>query len=238
MGEGPVGIGRGEEEGFGAEEGGVAGGGDLVDGEGEEADTDGAHAVDVVPEGTGEVDMGDGAEVVGEEVEAGGDGTFGELEFADIALSEGDRGLEFPGLAGGEFSIGEDMAELEAGGDGVDEAAAADAAWGLVADDVTGPIWWGGIDLGDGAGGGAHAVGDAGAFEGGAGGGAGADELVAVAGDDFAVGAEVDEGLDGVLLLDAGDVESGEDIATDEAAEAGQEADLGGGGQGPLKVIG
>ncbi len=65
LGEGPVGIGRGEEEGFGAEEGGVAGGGDLVDGEGEEADTDGALAVDVVAEGAGEVDMGDWAEVIG-----------------------------------------------------------------------------------------------------------------------------------------------------------------------------
>ncbi|MFM1941153.1 MAG: hypothetical protein RI897_135 [Verrucomicrobiota bacterium] len=158
------------------------------------------------------------------------------MEFPDIALGERDGGGEFPGLAGGEFPIGEDMAEVEAGGDGVDEPAAADSAGLAASDDVAGPAVTGGIDLGDGAGGGAHAVGDAGAFESGAGGGARADELVAVTGDDFPVGAEVDEGLDGVLLMEAGDVEAGEDITADEAAEAGEEADLGCGGQGPVQV--
>ena len=87
----------------------------------------------VVAECAGEMD---GGEVVGarakvfeQNANACGDGTLGELQFANIGLVEGDGRCDGEFFyAVGEAARSEDCASVEASGDSVDESAAADAA--------------------------------------------------------------------------------------------------------------
>ena len=79
-----------KEEHAGAAQGGVAGGGGVIDPGGEEADAAGARAADVVAEGAGEEDARGGEPAsVQEQVEARGHGALGQLQLADVGLGEG-----------------------------------------------------------------------------------------------------------------------------------------------------
>ena len=79
-------------------------------------------------------------------------------------------------------------------------------------------------DVGDGAGDGAHAHADGACLEGGTGGGGGADDAVAIADDDFAVGAKVDERGELIAVRDARSDDAGENIGTDETTDATRES--------------
>jgi hypothetical protein len=228
---GGVGLMEVEQGHLGAEKSGIPGGVHVVRGGVEEADTACALVADVVSERAGEVDA---VEVVGlcapmleEDVESGGDGGFGELEFADVGLGEGDGREKVECGAGSKAAGWVDESEIESRGDGIDEAAAANAAGEGLADDVTMQAAVEGVDGGDGAGGGAHAVTDASAFEGGAGGGGGAEDTIGVAEEDFAIGAEIHEGDELGGLMETGGEDTGEEIAADESAEGRQEEDGG-----------
>lgn len=229
--EGEVRVGWAHEDHSRSEDRGVAGGSDTVDGEREETDAAGAGAVDVIAEGAGEVNrlplIREAVGLAGEEVESGSNGSLGELQFPHIALEEtdgirqGQRGTE------GEASVGGDGTEIQGDGDGVDQTAPADPPGLSAAEDLAGECAIPKGHTGDGPGGGAHAHGDPGAFEGGAGRRGGAEEALRVADDDFAIGTEVDERGGLRAVGKAGGDNAGEDVAADEPAEAREEGDGG-----------
>ena len=75
----------------------------------------------------------------------------------------------------------------------------------------------------DGARGGAHAARDAGAFERGAGGGRGAENPIAIAENDLAVGAEIHHGGQIGGFMQTSGKDAGKDVAADKSAKIGQE---------------
>ena len=120
----------------------------------------------------------------------------------------------------GEPAGGVDEAGLGEGGDRVDQAGAAQARGGGVADD--GELEFavaGDLDRLDGAVGGAHAAADGGALEGGAGRSGGGEQPVAAAEDDLAVGADVDEQADARVAVHAAGQQAGGDVAAHVGAE-------------------
>ena len=91
-------------------------------------------------------------------------------------------------------------------------------------------------DVGDGACDGAHAHANRSGLERGPGGGGGADDAVAIADGDLAVGAEVDERGEIVAKRDARSDNAGENVGADKAADAAREADDAIGGQVPAEI--
>ena len=79
------------------------------------------------------------------------------------------------------------------------------------------------VDLGNRARGCAHAHGNAGTLESGPGSRGGAQHALAVADDNFAVGAEVHQGYQRFTFVQAGGQDPRQDVAADKPAEARQE---------------
>ena len=116
-----------------------------------------------------------------------------------------------------------DAAQVQPGGHRVHQSAAADAAGRPAADHRRADALAFDHGFGDGAGGGAHAAGDPPAFEGRTRGGGSTEQSVAIAGDDFTVGAEVDQHRQVATLVHARGHDARQDVAAHEAAEAGHE---------------
>ena len=191
---------------------------------GKQADADRLLDVDVLAEGAADEELLDVGELdahrAAEQRDAGVHGRFGAHQAADVALADGDVaavvGLVAPGddVLGPAEPVaharrGEPLADVpalvddpghEELGDEVDQAAAADAARPGVVDGAVRRFEGVRVDphVLDRADRGAHAAGDAAAFEGGAGRAGAGDEPLLVAEDHLAVGADVDE--DGELV--------------------------------------
>jgi hypothetical protein len=91
-------------------------------------------------------------------------------------------------------------------------------------------------DLGDRAGGRAHAAGDASALKRRSGGGGCAHDSLARAEDDLAIGAEVEQSDQGFAFGEPGREDTRQNIAADETAETAQKAHLGFFGQVPSQL--
>jgi hypothetical protein len=126
-----------------------------------------------------------------------------------------------------------DLTKLESRGDGIDESAPTDAARFDVPEHMAVELVVSKSHRADGTAGRTHAVSDARALEGGSGSGRCAEETVAVAEDDFAVRAQVNEGDELITFMEAGGEDAGEEIAANESTEGGEEADGGITGQFP-----
>ncbi len=206
-----------------------------------EADRDGAFDLDVVAEGAGEVDALERAHACAQTLEqqakACRDGSLGQLQLANVGLVEDDRGYDGKKLgAVGDAAGGEDCAAAQAGGDGVDKAAAADAARRNIADDGGMKCAVGEGDIGNGTRDGAHAHADGAGLEGGPCGSGSADNAMPVTDGDFAVGAEIYERGEGGTLRDAAGDNAAENVRPNEAADAAGETNDATGGQVPGEI--
>ena len=99
----------------------------------EQADAEGALDLHVVAEGAGEMNGAERAhlraEALEEQPETRGDGALGQLQLANVGLVEDDGRGDGKNLCTvGDAAVGEDGSAAQARGDGVDQAAAADAA--------------------------------------------------------------------------------------------------------------
>lgn len=159
---------------------------------GKQPDPPGTGTIDIIPEGTGKVDVFElvrlSSPLLQKELQTGGDGRFCELNFTDVSLSQG-NGVE-EGEAGSveKSAAGRDFTKVKSGGNGIHEATATDSARFDLADDMAVELMIGNVNGADGAGGGVHSLADSRALKGRAGSGGGAEDLVAVAHDDLAVG--------------------------------------------------
>ena len=215
-----------EQREFRAEQRGVAGRCDLVERKTQQADAPGAGAVDVIAKRAGQVEPREvfrfGVPLAEQQPDARGDGALGKLEFADVRLREFHRFGEGPGVAFGQPPVGTDSAQVEAGGDGVHEATAAQAARRGVAQHAALQLAVSDADFGDRAGGGPHPHRNPRALEGRAGRRGSAEQAVSVADHNLAIRAEVHQSGELAALVQPGGEHAGEDVAADEAAEAGQ----------------
>ncbi|OPZ24530.1 MAG: hypothetical protein BWZ02_02816 [Lentisphaerae bacterium ADurb.BinA184] len=149
-----------------------------------------------------------------------------------MSVGPGDDALaDRPRNRAGQFIRGEDAAgdiedaEAEQLGGDVDQRGAAQSGGAGVADDVAGEVAVGGDDLLDGAVGGPHAVGDAGALEGGAGGCRGRHEPAVEGEDDLAVGSDVDEDERLVGVVHGCREDAGHGVAADETADVREDVE-------------
>ncbi len=237
----------------GAGEAGVADDFNLFRGEaGQQAAADGVGAVEVEAETAGEVeglDLGGGqADAFEQDEDPGGDGGFGLEKVGDVGFGDDEVGLAgavgdakrqaviFPrddavvGVGDGVFLDASPVVEqagLAADGEEIHVGGAAQTDGGAVADlvEFDGQRIGGDFDVRDGAVGGADAVGQSGAFEGGAGGGGAAVEFVATFEDDFAVGADIHEQGRSFVIDQAGSEGAGGEVGANVGSSAGQQMD-------------
>jgi hypothetical protein len=237
-----IGLEEIEQRDFGSQQSGVTGWMDSIRREWKQADGMGTGATDVIPEGTGQEDpcqiLRFCSPLLQKEFESGTNGSFGELKLANIGLSQNDRVEERERTDLAKASLGGDVTEGKAGGDGIDQAAAADPSRFNLPEHVAVELVIEDLNGADCSGGGAHPMTDAGAFEGGTRGSGSAQDMVAIAQDDFAVGAEIDESNQPFTFVELGGEDSREQIAADKPSQGGQEPDSCIAGQFPGKRCG
>jgi len=233
---------RGEQRHFRALQGGIAGGVNPAWRRFEQPDADRAVDADIIAESSGQVHnldhVGFRSPAPEQQAHSGGDCALRQLQLADIVLGEChgfDEG-KFPRLVR-KLSAEQDRAQVEPRRYGIHQPAAADTAWRSIADHVAFECGIAEKHVGDGSAGCAYAHSDRGGFEGGSGGGRGAEDAVAVAQNDLSVGAEIDEGAQAITARQVDRNDPRENIGSCETAQTGQKSNPAGGRQGPAELF-
>ena len=196
--------------------------------------------VDVIAKGAREKNLDTSfwnwAPSLDKEPNAGGNGSFGELQLAYIPLADCYWRSKHHRLIPGEAPVGQEPAQIEPRCRRVNQTASADAARAGVAQDVTPDLTVDNVDPGDGARCGAHAHGDAGSFEGRTCGRGGTQEAVTIADNNFSIGPQIDQYCRRIPLVQTGSQYTGQNVTAHKSPEAGQKINFRVFGKVPPKV--